>query len=631
MIAPPTPLSSCMSTTVADLWNNSLIADMGSREEFSDTDSGIILHSIPDSPTPPIKDVTTHTRAVKLKQQSLQDRLELCLLELKKLCIREAELTGELSSDYPLLPGEKPPRIRRRIGAAFKLDEESLRKNGEDSELHALEADLALQTQIYEAARRLSREQHLSRQVRRSRIQHCKLQERKMKELQESLFQLRLKMGRNSPRPRSAPGQKELATISDDSSLSDAGVLDEEEGVTDSSHQTMELHPPSELSRPQPPQTLEGLKPGCHVVPAYERSPIQNSPWKESSLDQPYEKAKRSHWSSSSQSCSAISALSNPVEPRLGEAPLPPQFTPVKNLPVPQIQVTSAPSTPDLHPRRRHSLRAPSAVPPHDLDQDRRRSPLAHRRLTDRGDLARAASEYLALRGTSGGPVYQYNSEDSGSECSASSHTGSPRREAQAETLQPNGHRYAPHTSSPPLGYPRQLAFSGPSLYKTQHPHSTPSFYRGFVEERIGYPAEMDVAYVPHSNGRSRYEFWHEYEDPPQQWVLHSRPANARLARTPSLRDYSSYHYHMSHPQEAVSDELRFWHQRNQMLVPRPHSLDRQGAVRIRTYQGRESPLTPMTHQLPEQVPQARIIHRPSDGRPIQWYIEEDSEIISQM
>ena len=45
-----------------------------------------------DSPTTTTttKDVTTHTRAMKLKHQSLQGRLQLCLLELKKLCIREA-------------------------------------------------------------------------------------------------------------------------------------------------------------------------------------------------------------------------------------------------------------------------------------------------------------------------------------------------------------------------------------------------------------------------------------------------------------------------------------------------------------------------------------------------------------
>lgn len=168
-----------------------------SKEEISDTDSGIILHSGeeaavifnykwqsinknvaemltsgwmadhfffsvgPDSPTSPIKDLTTHTRALKLKHQCLEERLELCLLELRKLCIREAvsefeyshniqennnnniqnitfflfflihihfcvffqELTGQLPSDYPLMPDEQPPRVRRRIGASFKLDE----------------------------------------------------------------------------------------------------------------------------------------------------------------------------------------------------------------------------------------------------------------------------------------------------------------------------------------------------------------------------------------------------------------------------------------------------------------------------------------------------------------------------
>lgn len=117
----------------------------------------------PDSPTSPVKDLTTHTRALKLKHQSLEERLELCLLELRKLCIREAvsnyytktcahcrgyncilcvrghtlslffvidtrilnsqELTGKLPSDYPLMPEEKLPRVRRRIGACFKLDE----------------------------------------------------------------------------------------------------------------------------------------------------------------------------------------------------------------------------------------------------------------------------------------------------------------------------------------------------------------------------------------------------------------------------------------------------------------------------------------------------------------------------
>lgn len=51
---------------------------------------GVLFVVGPDSPSTVMKDVNTHTRVMKLKQQALEDRLKMCLLELKKLCIREA-------------------------------------------------------------------------------------------------------------------------------------------------------------------------------------------------------------------------------------------------------------------------------------------------------------------------------------------------------------------------------------------------------------------------------------------------------------------------------------------------------------------------------------------------------------
>lgn len=64
-----------------------------------------------------------------------------------------------------------------------------------------MDAELALQMKIYEAARKLCEEDHLSKAVKRSRLQQFKREEKKLKELQEKAFQLRLEYGRSSPLP----------------------------------------------------------------------------------------------------------------------------------------------------------------------------------------------------------------------------------------------------------------------------------------------------------------------------------------------------------------------------------------------------------------------------------------------
>ncbi|KAG9260473.1 innate immunity activator protein isoform X1 [Astyanax mexicanus] len=632
---------------------------MEAKEEISDTDSGIILHSGPDSPTTVMKDVSTHTRAVKLKRQSLEDRLELCLLELKKLCIREAELTGHLSSDYPLLPGEKPPQIRRRIGAAFKLDEQSiLHRGGEDSELRSVEAKLALQQQIHVAARKLCQEEHLSKAVRKSRLQQSKREEQKLKELQEAVFQLRLDHGRSSPRPGLI--LQKLQGTSDDSSLSDSAVLDEEE-LTSQSSQVSSEPPPTVDSLPVPPGTshrpltptgtsqllqlpvpsprplltlpLEPLHPCPSPTMEHDPAPIQNSPWTESSLDQPYQKKKSR--SSSTKSSPAVTPTLPPLKACLEEAGITLQVPGHASLR--HIQSSSAPSTPELHLRRGYSLRVPNSEPPNDVELDRGRLRAPRRRLTD--VLPSPSPEYSPIRLATPNPMYHDSSEDSNSEhSSAPSYMSSPCQdhsfELQRQACQSHQSHYRYHYPSPTDHYIPQ-PYSPLSHYKTPPPQLSPNYYRGYMDEGRSHDMDMSRMYIrpqpPPSCANGHYEYW--YEEAPPHPLYRQIPAHVKLSRAPSLREYP-HHPSRGLPRQVVSEELKSWHQRSQLRPPRPRSLDRhrQGAVRVRTLPGQESPL-PRQHGFhdPQQVPQRRIIQRTADGTPIKWYEDDDAEIVSQV
>lgn len=59
------------------------------------------------------------------------------------------------------------------------------------------------------------------------------------------------------------------------------------------------LHPSESSPNPHQP-TLEHLHPCLSTSLEYDPAPIQNSPWKESSLDQPYQKQKKTHSSRNS-------------------------------------------------------------------------------------------------------------------------------------------------------------------------------------------------------------------------------------------------------------------------------------------------------------------------------------------
>eukprot|EP00069_Balaena_mysticetus_P010673 bmy_20766T0 len=134
---------------------------------------------------------------------------------------------------------------------------------------------------------------------------------------------------------------------SDDSSLLD-GLLREEEA-------SQVPKPPPESpdapSRRLPPRSLEGLQPAGLDTGGLERAPIQNSPWKETSLDHPYEKPRKSSEPGSESS----SPASTPQDGPSASSPASCYVVAVRNVPGQQQGRTSAPATPEMQGRRGQS------------------------------------------------------------------------------------------------------------------------------------------------------------------------------------------------------------------------------------------------------------------------------------
>nr|XP_046189165.1 innate immunity activator protein-like [Oncorhynchus gorbuscha] len=652
---------------------------MVDKDETSDTDSGIILNSGPDSPTLPVKDLTTHTRAMRLKHQALENRLELCLLDLKKLCIREAELTGKLSSDYPLLLDEKHPRVQRRIGATFKLDDSLIHQDGEDSELHSLEADLALQLQIVEATRRLSVEEHLSKPQKKSRLQQCKREDRKVKDLQEAVFQHRIRNECSSPptnRNNNTTKHRDLC-MSDDSSLSDAVALDDDslsssssvDPLIQSSVGSLSLQSSSSQgSLHHTSAQSQSLGSSCSVkqtqtssmgsscsVEFPERSPIQNSPWRESNLDQPYLKPNTPLSVCSSRPRSPVGTpVGTPVFPADSRV-LPSHFPSIKNLALRhgQINSSSAPSTPELHVRRQYSLsfRLPRSKPTHDLGEGRGRARLPRRRpeflvrspqYTPQR-LYQSSSEHSVPSYTSPQRLYQSSSEDSSSEHAVPSYTSPPSRDTDRDNHKDRegpASPVIPKFCPPPYGFhyraqsPTSPALNGSSFHKKNNQHrSSPSLRRRMAEEGTcsplspqdqGSPLGKGLYLSPSRPPQPQQQHRHWQQGPPPsspRRVLKPPPPYTRLVHTPSLREYPNQPVRVL-PREMSSDELKSW---NQFQKSRPSSLEGQGSFRVK------SPTSPHLPPYLQGPHQKRILQRAADGTPIQWFVEEDSEIVSQV
>ncbi|KAK7915658.1 hypothetical protein WMY93_011419 [Mugilogobius chulae] len=606
---------------------------MEGTAEMSDSDSGIILHSGSDSPTSHSKDVTTHTRAMKLKHQALQESLELCLLELRKLCIREAELTGKLSEDYPLKAGEKPPQIRRRVGAAFKLDELSLPQKNGSSELISVDAELALQMKIYEAARRLCDEQGLKKNVRKSRLQQCKREELKLKQLQETAFKLRLERGRTSPLPALNITQPDPGT-SDDSSLSDSVVQDE-----DASSQSSHLLPsepdaltPMPQSTPSTPCSSLNSAPTLNSTLSLSSSlalddppPIEHSPWSESNLDQPLDPKKKSR-SSSKKSTPVKTELLPPLEECLAQCALNSQLSHLK---LSRSQSSSTPSTPEMRVHRQLSLRLSGPDSPYNHEKERGRTRSARRRLTEYNITYTEPSPSPSPSALKTSLNYNNHagSEDSNSEHSYSSYNSSPCHESPCDL---------------PKHYHSNV-FSNGSYQAQIFPHSS-----YFHKAQSSSPELITRRWFTR-----RKWTWGEVTTPSRRFLTDTNTVTERLPFS-SIREFrglrksdwsllrrsrsgiSRSRVRTTEPRgrfgEAGSNEqLKSWHRRSsQLKTPRSRSLDRQGAVRFKST---PSPMATHVYQPPayqEQVIQRRP-QRPLDDSSGHWILDDGTHYISQV
>ncbi|XP_044157910.1 FERM domain-containing protein 4B isoform X1 [Bufo gargarizans] len=172
---------------------------------------------------------TEKIQELKKKEKDLQDVLLKKIEELKKICMREAELTGKLPTEYPLNPGEKPPNVRRRMGTTFKLDNNILHCE-EESDLQNLEHKFLIQQQMVEATKKLLLEPDLAKNVKRKRKQDYSDAIKRLQDIESAINEYRIKRGKDPTKRASLLLQDDIIP-SESSSLSDTTTFDDDDSL----------------------------------------------------------------------------------------------------------------------------------------------------------------------------------------------------------------------------------------------------------------------------------------------------------------------------------------------------------------------------------------------------------------
>ncbi|KAI6175541.1 FERM domain-containing protein 4B [Aphelenchoides bicaudatus] len=133
-------------------------------------------------------------KRLKTKLKSIEDELITHLNELKTICLEEAQISGVMPKEVymTLLPGEKLPPVTKRVGTAFKLDQQLIENSNGADRLVQLQADIQLHRKIVEAAERLANDKTTNKSVRRKRRKDFQAAALKLRGLEKGLYQLRI-------------------------------------------------------------------------------------------------------------------------------------------------------------------------------------------------------------------------------------------------------------------------------------------------------------------------------------------------------------------------------------------------------------------------------------------------------
>ncbi|XP_028750941.1 LOW QUALITY PROTEIN: FERM domain-containing protein 4A [Peromyscus leucopus] len=586
----------------------SKLANMGSKGKIISGSSGSLLSSgsqESDSSQSAKKDMLA---ALKSRQEALEETLRQRLEELKRLCLREAELTGKLPVEYPLDPGEEPPIVRRRIGTAFKLDEQKILPKGEEAELERLEREFAIQSQITEAARRLASDPNVSKKLKKQRKTSYLNALKKLQEIENAINENRIKSGKK-PTQRASLVIDDGNIASEDSSLSDALVLEDEDSQVTSTisplqspHKGLPPRPPSSShNRPPPPQSLEGLRQMHYHRTDYDKSPLKPKMWSESSLDEPYEKVKKRSSHSHSSSHKRFPSTGSCTEAGVSSSL---QNSPIRGLPHWNSQ-SSMPSTPDLRVRSPHYVHSTRSV---DISPTRLHSLALHFR--HRSSSLESQGKLLGSENDTGSPDFytprtrSSNGSDPMDDCSScTSHSSSEHyypaqmnanystlaedSPSKARQRQRQRQRAAGALGSASSGsMPNLAARSGAAgaggsgggvyLHSQSQPSSqyrikeyplyiegsaTPVVVRSLESDQEGHysvKAQFKTSNSYTAGGLFK-ESWRGGGDEGDAGRL--TPSRSQILRTPSLgRDGA---HDKGSGRAAVSDELRQWYQRS--------------------------------------------------------------------